>query len=60
MIMLIMAINKRKNEDNTEVLSVDFAKMQPFYSAVNNLMNVSGFQDVADLPKWLHFINPDN
>lgn len=58
--MLIMAINKRKNEDNTEVLCVDFAWGQPFYSSAIGLMNVSGFRDVAKLPKWLHFINPDN
>ncbi|ASV86474.1 hypothetical protein CES85_1618 [Ochrobactrum quorumnocens] len=41
--MLIIARNKRKNEGNTEVLSVDFALTWSLYSPAIGLMNVSGF-----------------
>lgn len=44
MFMLIMARNKWKNEGNAEVLLVDFAILQPFYSPAIGLMNVSGSQ----------------
>ncbi len=56
MIMLIMARNKWKNKDNTEVLLVDFAMMRPFYSPAIGLMNVSGSPNVAELLQVAAFL----